>query len=263
MTVLVEGKNSFFLTSRAVVVQDDRELAWAEKYVLPNPAHKWVLGKFVEADQANNNRQFWTLDNLRMARPTITHAPMNLLHRSNHIVGAFVATDLIYPTQENSSVYNPYIEALGVAWKYYFPREMELIQEAHDSGQLFYSMECVAESITCAGEFGCGEEFPYVGPVAAAYCDHINQGPGIKQLNKAHFTGGALIVPPTQPGWTNAHITDVADLSRQYAEVAEKAYEGFHEEASDLTPAAWEQLMHIVMGCAYGDHALNLETSSR
>ena len=246
MTVLVEGKNSFFLTAQATLIEDGRELAWAEKYVLPNPANRWVLGKFVEADNPNSNRHYWTLDSLQMARPTISHAPMNMLHRHHHIVGAFVATDLIYPTEEEAAVFHPYIEALGVFWKYYFPSELQEIEAAHADGSLYYSMECVAESVTCAGDGGCGVEFAYKGPVSESYCEHLNQGPGIKQLNKPHFTGGALVIPPHKPGLKTARITELA-MGREWMESMERAYEEEVTEESGMTAEQWYAMMSLVM----------------
>lgn len=104
MTTYIEGERSFFLGAQASLIVEDREIAstWAQKYVLPNPAHRFLLGRFVEADKANNNRQLFSLKGLQVARPTIQHAPMNMNHSSKRVVGAFVATDLIYPTDQAS-----------------------------------------------------------------------------------------------------------------------------------------------------------------
>jgi hypothetical protein len=149
MTVVIEGKNSFFLGDRAELLPTDRDLAWAEQYVKPNPALKYVLGRYVEADRANHNRQYWALNDLLMSQPSIQHAPMNLLHAPRSAVGTFIASEMMYPvageTQENAFEYdNPYIEALGAFWTYYFPQEFKLVEAAHASGNLFFSMECIS-----------------------------------------------------------------------------------------------------------------------
>lgn len=253
MTIVIEGKHSIFLSSNASLIEEGRDVAWAEKYVVQNQFHKWVLGKFVEANRANLNRQYWQLDHLQMARPTISHAPMNMLHHAHQIVGAFVATDMIYPTNDQAGDQNPFIEALGVFWKYYFPDEMKEVQEAHDSGQLFYSMECIAKSITCAGDQGCEKEFAYAGPASATYCDHLNDGMGIKQLNNPHFVGGALIIPPHKPGWKNAQITDLSYLTKQYQDECEKAYEGVKTEAPHLNSEQWENIMGMIVAWSEKD----------
>ena len=115
MTTWIEGARSFFLGAQAFLVEDDRELAssWASKHILPNPANKFVIGRFVEADRANNNRQKFTLDGLQMARPSITHAPMNMNHQAHKIVGSYVATELVYPTQVAAGSSSPVCPVMG------------------------------------------------------------------------------------------------------------------------------------------------------
>lgn len=108
MTTWLEGRNSIFLGAQAFVIEDDRETAssWSSKYVVHNPAYKWVLGRFVEADRANDNKQLFSLKGLQMQRPTIAHAPMNMNHSSRRVVGAFVATDLVYPVSTTTAAYS-------------------------------------------------------------------------------------------------------------------------------------------------------------
>ena len=328
MTVCIEGDRGFYLGAAAQLVDNDRELAssWAAPHIVPNSAHKWVLGRFVEAERANNNRQLFGLDGLQMGRPSITHAPMNMNHASRRIVGAFVATDLIYPTgvgdpgeddeeaktfstdqrdklakkgqalpdgsfpienesdlrnaiqavgrakdpaaarrhiikraralglsdllpegwtgEKSAATAHPYIEALGVFWRYYFPEEYALVEDAHARGALFYSMECVPNQIQCAGDGGCGEVFDYFGRQDASYCDHLNDNAADKLLIEPHFTGGALIIPPVQPGWANA---DVHSLVAQHSLFAERVHQGISEERPHLSPVDWEALMNQVM----------------
>lgn len=254
MTVVIEGTKSFFLADRARILDDSRDTAWAEKFVRPNPAHKWILGKYVEANKANSNKQLWALDDLRMAQPSIQHAPMNMLHHPRSVVGAFVATELVYPVnQTDSAAYeyeNPFVEALGVFWNYYFPDEYKVVEAAHASGSLFFSMECVAESILCTGEGGCGTEFAYDGPRSETYCDHLNEGQSDKQLNKPHFLAGALIIPPERPGWKGAEIKDISSLVKEHKAECEMAYDGVSSETPHLSPAQWEYLMAAIVGRA-------------
>lgn len=106
MTTWLQGRDSFFFGAQAFLVDNEHETAssWASKYLVQNPAYKWVLGRFVEADRANNNKQLFSLKGLQMARPTIAHAPMNMNHSSRRVVGSYVATDLVYPTDTAATI---------------------------------------------------------------------------------------------------------------------------------------------------------------
>lgn len=258
MTVVVEGKNSFFLGTSAILVPDDREVAsnWASKHIRNNPAIKWVLGRYAEADNPNRNKQYWSLDQLRMAAPTIANGPMNMLHRPRNVVGTLVAAEMIYPAYgeneevEAASVQNPYIEALGAFWKYYFPQEYAVVEMAFNEGSLYYSMECVGDAITCAGEDGCGEKFPFMGAKSETYCEHLNHNISIKEIDKPHFLGGALIVPPERPGWAKADVRELSSLIKAHQDEAEKVYNSVRDEFQDLDEAQWEATMLSIMKLA-------------
>lgn len=244
MTILIEGDNSFIISAHAHLINDEREVAsaWASKHIQPNPAIKWILGNYVEADRANYNKQYWTYADLRMSQPTVNHAPLNILHRPKHIVGAFTASEMIYPkTEEADDSGHPYIEALAAMWKTYFPEEMRIVENAHNQGSLFFSMECVAHSITCSGDNGCSKEYAFVGPKSETYCVHLNEGASIKQLNKPHFLGGALIFPPAAPGWGGANITEISNLLAKYEEQVPDIYRALKAEADHLSELELEE----------------------
>lgn len=246
MTILIKGENSFIISAQARLVEDSRETAseWASKHISHNPAIKWVLGNYVEADRANRNKQFWTFDDLRMSQATVNHAPLNILHRPQHIVGTFTATEMIYPTVEGADDgAHPYIEALAAFWKAYFPDELRVVEAAHNQGSLFFSMECIASTVTCAGEGGCNGEFPYAGPQSDTYCAHLNEHVSIKQLNKPHFLAGALIFPPAAPGWGGAKITEVSNLMSKYEDQIPDIYKAIKAEADHLNESEVEQVV--------------------
>lgn len=281
MTTWLEGDRSFFLGAQAFLMENDREMAgtWASEYVHPNPAYKYILGRFVEADRANNNRQLFSLAGLQIARPTITYAPMNMNHQSRRIVGAFVATDLIYPTQAATAgmetcsdcgeIYdfamsencpkcgdaakaasdsqlelNPYIDALGVFWRHYFPQEYAVVEQAHSEGRLYYSMECIPRQIQCAGDGGCGDTFEYAGRMSPTYCDHLNKTTSDKYLIDPHFTAGAVLIPPVQPGWSHAQVHS---LVAKHSALADRVYEGVASDLAHLGPSDWEAVMHELL----------------
>lgn len=251
MTVVVRGEKSYFLGAQAELLIGDRETdsEWASKHIVHNPALKWILGNFVEADNANSNKHYWTFDDLRLSQPTIQHAPMNVLHRPRDIVGAYVATEMMHP-QHESVASNPFIEALSVLWAYYFPEVLKAVEVAHSEGSLFFSMECVAETMTCAGEEGCGETFAYAGTTSPTYCDHLNRHISIKHMNKPHFLAGALVIPPARPGWNRANVKELTAMVREHAEESERTYEAIANEFPHLSPKQWEAKMLSIMGAA-------------
>jgi hypothetical protein len=249
VTATYEGKNSFFLTCGAHILDTSKELAWAEKFVVENPAHKWILGRYVEAENANANRQYFTMDNLKFGIPLLQHSPLNVNHSALK-VGTFVASEIVYPTGEGAAdeedgSLNPFVEALSVFWKYYHEDLYEEVSRAYQSGSLFYSMEALPEEIGCQGDGGCGNYFEYAGRTSPTYCDHINDPhSGItKDLVKPHFMAGALIIPPVRPGWSHADIKQISELMSKNAEQAERLFSGLAEEAPDSDAEMWEQVM--------------------
>lgn len=280
MTVYFEGKRSFFLGAQAIVLEQDRECAssWATQHVVHNPAHRYVLGRYVEADRANNNRQLFSLDGLKMGQPSLQYAPMNMNHQARRVVGAFVASELLYPTgpattpdmitcDKCGEIYDPkidevcphchdtaafatasdekpYIEALGVFWRHYFRDEFDLVQRAHSEGRLFFSMETIPREIQCTGAGGCEGKFEYAGVTSTTYCSHLNERTSDKYLIEPHFTAGAILVPPVMPGWSNANIHS---LVAKHAELAERIYDGVAAEMTHLEPREWELLMHDLL----------------
>jgi len=244
MTILTEGNDSLFITTQATLIEDDRDTAaWASKYIVSNKNIKWVLGKYVEADNANSNGQYWQYDDLRMSQPTISHSPMNIDHHAQEIVGTWVASEMMHPTDQDS-VINPYIETLGAFWKFYFPDTLKKVEAAYNTGGLFISMECVSESITCAGDNGCGETFDYAGPNSQSYCSHIKDRASFRQLNNPSFLGGALIVPPNKPGWSNAEVKEISKMTSD--ETKNKILVEIAKEMPHATPSEWEKTMWAI-----------------
>ena len=253
MTIVLERQSSYTLADQAWLVEEDRELAWAEKHVVRNPAFKWVLGKFVQTDQANQNGHVFDLEEMKTAKDSVLHAPMNMLHRPKQIVGTYVATEMIYPTGADAQSAaeaaglavetTPYLEALAAFWRYYFPEEYDMVERAHSTGNLFFSMECVPEKLRCELD-GCGREFDYKGRQDPSYCDHLNQPRSRKLMMHPHFTAGALIIPPARPGWRNA---DVKELAMATDEERQALYDQISEAAPHLDAKAWEGLMERLM----------------
>jgi len=244
MTILSTTKETYQFTTQAFLVNDDRDQAsaWATKHIYHNPNLRWIVGNYVEADSANSNGQYWSLDDLRIKSMSVTNGPMNIGHVHNDIVGTYVAAELLYPSQPEA---NAYVETIAAMWKYYFPEENAIVEAAFRDGTLFQSMECIADTITCVGsEVACGATMAYNGPYGD-YCEHINAGTAARQMDNPQFLGGGLIIPPLAPGWNNAEISDVSALISD--EEAGPVYEQVSEQASHLEPSQWEALMQEII----------------
>jgi len=247
MTVVFDGKSSIRIAGAAHVIDDAREYAWAEKHVYRDRDLKWILGNFVQADEPNSNGHIFPLEDLRAHQATLNNKPLNLLHQERRIVGHYVANELLFPV-EAADVTTPYMEALAAYYHYIFREEFEAVNEAHQEGKLFFSMECVPSRLRCAAE-GCGQEFAYRGRQHESYCDHLRtQTLAKRHLIEPHFTGGALIIPPVRPGWKNA---DVKELTRLFTEAQQEVIlAAVEEEAPHLDAATWESLMLSLVAAA-------------
>jgi hypothetical protein len=248
MTVLVQGPKSYYFATQAVLLDDTRDVAssWASKHIVANEAIKWIVAKYVEADNANYNGQMWKLQDLQLKKPTIVHSPMNINHAAHHIVGTFPAAEMMYPTgvgDQAQQQLNPYVEVLGAIWQFYFPEEMAAVEAAFKEGSLYTSMECVSHSVTCAASDGCGKTFDYKGPISESYCEHLQKPGGVRQLNDPHFLAGALIIPPARPGWGGASVDEISALIEANLAQAERLYDEISRQSPHLDSKAWENLM--------------------
>lgn len=252
MSILVEGRRGFHLGGSARIVEDSRELAWAEAHVVKTPDIKWILGNYVQAATPevatyNTNGHSFPYEDLKDAIKTIPHRPLNLLHIPNRRVGTFTAAEFVWPEGEKAGESEPpIVEALAAYWCYYEAELLASIEMAHRDGGLFFSMEAVPASITCHGQLeiaGCNETFNYEGPKSPTYCDHLNLPRSRKVLNKPVFKGGALIIPPSRPGWKNANVKEMSRIIEDNIERAELVYDQVSEEFPHLNAASWERLM--------------------
>lgn len=207
----------------------------------PNPHMVWMQGRFVGAERPNRNGALWSTADLEVGQPTVTHGPLNWLHEERHIVGAIADARLIpasQGTEQAAATSDPHISALAAIWSWIWPQEASVVQMASDAGCLAYSMECIAQEIQCVGDTGCGESFPYMQVAAAGGgCAHLRDRSSVRRLVNPTFLGGAVIVPPTRPGWADADATVLAEA----AKLAERAYEDAGRP--DIPANTWEQLM--------------------
>jgi hypothetical protein len=242
---IIESDNGLFLTAPASVLGGEEQAAW-EKASSANPNFTYLHGRFVEADAPNRNNAFWSTPDLELAQATVANGPLNWLHDEKHIIGTLVDSKMVY--RESADDVNNHIQAMSAIWKFIYPRETEVIEKASLSNTLWYSMECVSETVTCIdgpGKPGCGDTFPYktVMREPAKVCQHIREKSSIRRFNQPTFLGGAVIIPPVRPGWGKADAT----VMRQAAEVAEHAH-----LTDTLDRADAEQMVAMVIAYANG-----------
>lgn len=230
----------------------ERAAMWGS---VPNPNKHilWMQGRYVGAETPNRNGAFWATSDLQLGQPTVAHGPLNWLHEEKHIIGAIADAKFVPTpqpadgTQKAAETTDPHITALSAIWTWLYPQEASVVQMASDAGVLAYSMECIARSIQCVGDNGCGQTFDYMQVAAAGGgCVHLQQHTSIHRLVQPTFLGGAVIVPPTRPGWADAD----ASIIKEAASLAEKTYA---QAGSPNIPATtWEQLMAGVVSYTKG-----------
>lgn len=245
MGFILSNGNSLFITTTADLVDDTHSKAWAEKYISNNPNLKWMIANYVEADNPNRNQHFWSLADLKESQPGIAHAPINVLHNARKIIGHITNSEMVYPLEAaaGDSIQNPYVEVLGALYKHYFPGEMQVLERAYKDGALTVSMECTGSTVLCDGPAGCGKEFDFEGDRSPNYCAHLNNNISIKHINDPNFTAMGVLVPPVNPGWQKASVTQMAELTKEYAREAELAYAGLEETLPHLGQKEWESMM--------------------
>lgn len=233
--------DKLYATARAYVVTEPSELpreiaSEFEKDTL-NPSFLWVAGRYVQANRPNKNGHYWTFDDLQKGEKSIRYTPVNVLHKWDRPVGAYVQTKIVHREDrlEGSDRLLPEIQALAVVWAANFPEVASRIRENHENNTLWYSMECVAESKQCLID---EEVFDFKTP-SQLCCEHLaTSKTSPRRFINPVFLGGGLIYPPDSPAWEDADITEVAHrLTVEYAE----------RERSDFDPAEWEHLMAMAM----------------
>ncbi len=197
-----------------------REVAatW-EKASKSNPYNLWVTGRYVEADRPNRNSAFWSTADLEVGQPSVTHGPINWNHQEREIIGAIAASEMVMVDRQAAAAsgVGNHIVALGAIWGFIYPERARMVQKASEGGKLWYSMECISESVQCL-EPSCNRQMAYREYMSVApRCEHMRDGAPRRFVNPT-FGGGAMIVPPLRPGWANAD----ARVMKQAAALAER-----------------------------------------
>lgn len=219
---MVDGEDGLIMTGPAAILGPEKQAEW-EKAAEANGHFMYLSGRFVEAESVNRNNAMWTTEGLEVAQPTVAHGPLNWIHDEKHIIGVLTDSQMVY--RETADDVNNHIVAMSTVWKFIYPREAAMIASASENHQLWYSMECVSDTVTCIdgpGRPGCGDTFPYVDLMREPHkvCGHLRERSSIRRMNEPTFLGGAVIIPPVKPGWAKADAT----VMRQAAQVTEQSH---------------------------------------
>lgn len=211
------------------------------KTMLDDHGYMHLSGRFVGAERANSNGALWLTEDLEMGLPTVAHGPLNWLHEERRIIGTITDARLLVEDRESAGV-GPHIAADSVVWKWIWPREAAVLQQASDAGMLWYSMECISEEVEC-GE--CDTRVSYLETQRALMdrpdsrvCYHIRERSASRRFINPLFQGGGVIIPPVSPGWRDADLR-VRERAEQLAVAT--------LEDSGLDAATWESMMAQVV----------------
>ncbi len=214
LVVESETNGHVYLTAPAELVSQmatdvDREVA-----ISAEDAFMYLSGRFVQADKPNLNGAMWTSGDLELAQSTIANGPLNWLHEERHIIGTI--TDASFARE--AAGHGNHIVAGAAVWRYLWPSEAAVIEQASMNRSLWFSMECVSKTVTC---MGCGESYAFEKAMRepASLCSHIRDRTHVRRFDQPTFLGGAVIVPPVKPGWGQAD----ASVVRKAARLAEAA----------------------------------------
>lgn len=234
-----EHNGRIFATAEAKIVTAPSDLPREIASALPeekiNDSYLWVAGRFVQAGIPNKNGHFWEIEDLEFGNASIKHTPMNMLHQWARPIGTFVDSQIVR-RQTASDTEVAEIQALGVVWAANFSEAASKIRTSHEEGNLWYSMECIAEKKQC---LECGLTFDWATANELA-CEHLQESAvAPRRLINPTFVGGALIFPPEAPAWPEADIMEVAkNQTIEYADEQSSAIVG-----AKFTPDEWESIM--------------------
>lgn len=201
----------------------------AEHWNTPvNRAFTYVTGRYVQAETPNKNGAYWAAEDLQFGHPSVAFGPVNLLHDERAIIGTISEAHL----HDQDEKYGTHITTCNVLWKYLYPQAVQAVEKAGTDGELWQSMECVAEQVQC---LGCDAQFDYGTWMRnkASGCEHLTNG-GSRRLVRPTFLATGIILGAARPAWGDADV-EVRKTSAKLAEM-NHLYEGnmTREDAENL-----------------------------
>lgn len=166
-----------------------------------NPTFTWIVGTYIEADVANENKQMFPMVEIEKAAHTLLNSPVNINHNSAPM-GTFIGSQLVFP--EDSGL-PAKLEVVSAIWPNVDPVAYRKVEQANEEGSLYYSMENLPRFGNFVYPDGASEILER-DPYKAFHVSYPAQYEAASQVEfiDVTFTGGALIVPPITPGLSRA-----------------------------------------------------------
>jgi hypothetical protein len=164
VTIIVEGERSFWMSAQAVLVDETREMAWAEAYIKRDPVLRWITGRFAETERANLNGHIFPAEDMPAAADTLPNKPLNILHFPEQ-GGRPLRRAATHrpPTRRPPPATRRFTRTSTLCRRstaYYFPDQLKKIEKAHAEGRLAYSMECLSRTRSPAQPRAAGSRRP-------------------------------------------------------------------------------------------------------
>lgn len=244
--IVTAGPDRFTITSLVSMMPDDREVAWAGPVDVRNaPDRVYMIGRYVHGGYPKNrNGHIFRTEDLVEAHKWVPHTALNVMHKPRFTVGANIATEFA-PDPEGT--YESIVESLTVLWRRAYPDVFEAAEKAHAEGRLWYSMEAVSREVECAVTH---ERMPYAGPDSLSYTPQMRRREGTILLEPL-FLGTGLILPPGQPGWADADITDLGVQADRHPDEAQRVHEQVAASAPHLSEREAEDLTIQLVAAAH------------
>jgi len=203
---------------------------------------RWIRrlqGRLVEAGRANRNGAFWTQEDLEFGLPTIAHGPVNCGHDDATVIGVLTDAELA----EASGGIGPHVQVTADMWRWINPGVTARIENAVLGNRAFLSMECVSKQIQCTGPGGCGAIMSYEDAQnrGEGACQHVQERSSLRRFIEPTFLGAGVIIPPDEPAWSQAVLTEAARVAETHVEAASAALGMPEDQAHRLVAAivAW------------------------
>jgi hypothetical protein len=162
-----------------------------------------------------------------MAKGTVVNGPLNWLHEARHIIGTLAKADYVDPArpqarptqQGDPAAHQPHITATAAIWKWIYPDEAYVVQQASDQNSSGTPWSASPRRSNAPGPKRLRQHHQLRRYMAGAACEHVTQRASVRQFVNPVFLGGAVIVPPTRPGWAeaDASVMNTANLAAEAA----------------------------------------------
>lgn len=252
--------DTLVLAAPAAIDSDDPLM----KGLVTDRARSYLVARFTHSEgPPNRNGHLFRTKDLEVQHKLIPGTPMNMMHRTREVVGTFMRSGMVYPAgtapsnarkkktidrvQPRAYQATPWVKTVSALWAYHFPEETQRIRDAYEDGKLWVSQESLPASVTCPE---CNHNAPWQGYRNPFNCDHMNQPRAARWMERPHFLGGGIVIPPWQPGWKDAHVETFDAIARTHPEAAESIIAQLAETAPHLSDRECQEIAGQLLGRA-------------